>query len=383
MTLTGNIQLSFPHRVTFTRDVLHPDNPVLAAAVRSEAAPARVLAFLDTHVAQAIPDLPDRLRRYAAAHADTMQVTGRVQPVIGGEASKNDRDAMYRVLQAIEAARVDRQSYVLAIGGGAVLDCVGFAAAIAHRGVRLIRMPTTTLAQADSGVGVKNGINGFGKKNFLGTFAVPWAVLIDERFLLTLPDLEWRCGFVEAVKVALVKDAAFFDRIEAAASSIARRDIEHAMPVIQRSAELHLSHIATGGDPFELTSARPLDFGHWAAHKLEAMTGFELRHGEAVAIGIALDATYAHRLGMLDAHSLARILSCLRSLGLPLWHEALRHEKQLLAGLDEFREHLGGRLTVTMLRAIGRGEDVHEIDRDVMLAAAADLVPLAARASVG
>src|SRR5690606_10496158 len=111
------------------------------------------------------------------------------------------------------------------------------AAAIAHRGVRLVRMPTTTLAQADSGVGAKNGINGFGKKNFLGAFAVPWAVINDQAFLATVSDRDWRCGFIEAAKVALVKDAALFEELEVAATAIRRRDLAVAVPILERSAQ--------------------------------------------------------------------------------------------------------------------------------------------------
>ena len=383
MKITADIQLRFEHQLHFTQDALDPANPVIADCLPTDAGPTRLLPFVDTHVAAAFSDLPRRLRQYADAHPDRLQLAGRVQPVVGGEACKNDRDAIYRILNAIHEAGLDRQSGILVIGGGAVLDCVGFAAAIAHRGIRLLRMPTTTLAQADSGVGVKNGINGFGQKNFLGTFAVPWVVINDQRFLQGLPDREWRCGFVEAVKVALVRDADFFRAIEAAAADITARNLDAAAPILQQSARLHLDHIAHGGDPFELTSARPLDFGHWAAHRLECLTGFDLRHGEAVAIGIALDATYSHRVGLLPAADLHRILDCLRCLHLPLWHEDMRRGDELLTGLDEFRQHLGGRLTVTLLRRIGQPHDVHHIDHDTMRAAIHDLAPLAADAPAG
>ena len=138
------------------------------------------------------------------------------------------------------------------LGGGAVLDAVGFAAAAAHRGVRLVRVPTTTLAQADSGVGVKNGINAFGKKNFLGTFSPPWAVINDEAFLQTLSDRDWRCGIAEAVKVALLKSERFFDQIGEAVPRLRMRDEQALIPIVRRSAWLHLHHITDGGDPFEL-----------------------------------------------------------------------------------------------------------------------------------
>lgn len=378
MDFHADIAVSFKHRVRFTRDVFEPANPTLADVLEpATAGPARVLAFVDTHVAAAVPDLPDRLRAYAAAHADRLTLVDRVQPVLGGELCKNDRDATYRVLESIASSRIDRQSYVLVIGGGAVLDCVGFAAAIAHRGVRLVRLPTTTLAQADSGVGVKNGINGFGQKNFLGTFATPWAVVNDERFLETLSDRDWRCGFIEAVKVGLIKDASLFEAVERAAPAIVQRELAVAVPIIRRSAELHLRHIADGGDPFETTSARPLDFGHWAAHRLETLSGFTVRHGEAVAIGIALDCVYAKNIGLMSPADAERVRLCLQRLGFTLWDDRLLDADAILRGLDDFREHLGGPLTVTLLHGIGEAVDVQQIDREAMRQALAALRPVA------
>jgi 3-dehydroquinate synthase len=262
---------------------------------------------------------------------------------------------------------------VLVIGGGAVLDAVGFAAATAHRGVRLIRFPTTTLAQADGGLGVKNGINVFGKKNFLGTFCTPWAVINDARFLTTLSDRDHRCGFSEAVKVALIKDASLFADLCADATSLAAREEEPTRRTVRRAADLHLRHIVEGGDPFELTVSRPLDYGHWSAHKLEQITRFELRHGEAVAIGVALDTLCSVGRGWLAPSSAGRVLSCLADLGFELDHEALSDTSSLLGGLEEFREHLGGRLTITLLREIGQPVDVHDMDATGVEAAVVDL----------
>jgi 3-dehydroquinate synthase len=135
--------------------------------------------------------------------------------------------------------------------------------------------------------------------------------------------------------------------------------------MIRRCAELHLAHIAHGGDPFEFGSARPLDFGHWAAHKLEAMTGYRLRHGEAVAIGMALDAGYSSEIGLLEREQAASICALLEALGFSLWDAVLDHDegrKSLLDGLAEFREHLGGELTLTMLSNIGCGIEVRSIE---------------------
>ncbi len=131
--------------------------------------------------------------------------------------------------------------------------------------------------------------------------------------------------------------------------------------MIVRCAELHLEHIRTGGDPFELGSARPLDFGHWAAHKLEALSGYALRHGEAVAIGIALDVSYARRRGLLGRADGERILELLRSLGLPSSDPALRR-LDIADALDEFRVHLGGDLCVCLIDRIGHGIDVDTVD---------------------
>ncbi|MDQ2656276.1 MAG: 3-dehydroquinate synthase, partial [Bacteroidota bacterium] len=255
-------------------------------------------------------------------------------------------------------------SYLVAIGGGSVLDVAGYAAAVSHRGIRHIRIPTTVLSQNDSGVGVKNGINYFNKKNFLGTFAPPVAVFNDNHFLTTLDDAEWRSGISEAIKVALIKDAVFFDWIEANASRMAARDMDAMQYQIRRCAELHLQHIA-GADPFESGSSRPLDFGHWSAHKLEQLSDFTIRHGEAVSIGIALDTAYSFLSGRLAESSMRRVLQVIKTLGLPLTDPMLEvtdSKSPLLDGLNEFREHLGGRLTIMLLRDIGKGEEVHKMD---------------------
>ena len=380
LKITADIQVRFEHQLHFTDEALAPANPALAESVRPRSdGPAPVLAFIDTGVARCHPNFPERLRAYASAHAGRFKLVGRVEPVVGGELCKNDRDAIYRVLNAINDARLDRQSYVLAIGGGAVLDCVGFAAAIAHRGVRLIRMPTTTLAQADSGAGLKHGINGFGKKNYLGSFAVPAAVINDEAILASLDDRDWIAGFSEAVKVALLKDPGLFRHLARHADAIRQRDLGVALPVIRRSAELHFRHTAEGGDPFELTNARPLDFGHWSAHQLETLSDYHIRHGEAVALGLALDVTYAEHVGLLPAAAADSIRGCLRRLGFALHHETMLDADALLAGIEAFREHLGGQLTLTLLRNIGSPVDVHAVDHLGMRRALATLATLAAQ----
>lgn len=281
--------------------------------------------------------------------------------VPGGERVKNHSDSLEKVLAAINEYGIDRHSFVLAVGGGAVLDMVGYAAAIAHRGVKLVRIPTTVLSQNDSAVGVKNSINYFGKKNFLGTFVPPVAVFNDFDFLRTLSPRDQISGIAEAVKVALIKDLDFFEWLEKNAKNL-REGVESIMEEqIIRSAEHHLAHIRSG-DPFELGSARPLDFGHWAAHKLEYLTGFEVRHGEAVAIGIALDVCYSQLMGFIKEEDRDRVLQVLQSIGFSLYHPVLDNKNHLWEGLNEFREHLGGMLTITLLEKLGKGIEVHEVD---------------------
>lgn len=351
----------------FTRDLFDPANPLLREALDVDpSSPRRVLVAIDRGVAAAWPALPQRISAYAAAHPTSMRLVSDPLVVDGGEQVKNSHATVDELLAAVHRHGIDRRSFVVAVGGGAVLDAVGYAAAIAHRGVRLIRVPTTTLAQDDAALGVKNGINLFGKKNFVGTFAPPWAVLNDELFPTTLTDRDFRAGLSEAVKVALVRDGTFFGAIERAAPRLRARDMSATAPVIRRSAELHLRHIVGGGDPFETKEARPLDFGHWSAHKLEQLSRFEVRHGEAVAIGVALDTLYSARIGWLAASDAERVVAVLEALGLPTSHALLADNDSLAAGLEEFREHLGGRLTISLLRSIGAAEDVHRVDVKLM-----------------
>ncbi|HWG85481.1 MAG TPA: 3-dehydroquinate synthase [Deinococcales bacterium] len=360
-TLIQEFQVSYRYAVHFTRGLLDPANPLLRDTIAREGERPKLLFVLDEGLLGPFPSLVQDAEAYCAAHADDLDLAGLPLLVPGGEDVKRDPRHYQAVLDAIDDRGIDRHSYVVAVGGGAVLDAVGYAAAIAHRGVRLVRVPTTVLSQNDSGVGVKNSVNAFAKKNFLGTFAPPAAVLNDEDFLAALPRREWVAGISEAVKVALIKDAAFFGRLERDAPALAGRDMGAMRHLVQRCAELHLQHIASG-DPFEMGSARPLDFGHWAAHKLEFLSGYALRHGEAVAIGIALDSVYSQLRGYLSAAEVERILALIEAVGLPAWAPDLGREDEVLAGLEEFREHLGGPLTITLLRGIGSGFEVNDMD---------------------
>ena len=362
--------IAYDYPVYFTRDVFDPDNLCLIKALaRIEPEKRqRIAVFVDDGVTFEMPDLLPRIARYGQYHSDHLEIAGDVVVVPGGEAVKNQHDCVEHMLRDLASRRIDRQSFALAVGGGAMLDAIGFAAAIFHRGVRHIRCPTTVLAQADSGVSVKNAINAFGLKNLLGTFAPPFAVVNDSAFLDKLPARDKRAGIAEAVKVALIRDAGFFTWLETEADALARFLPNALDMLVRRCAMLHMHQIAHGGDPFEMGSARPLDYGHWAAHKLEMLTRNALRHGEAVAIGIALDARYSVLAGLLPEGEELRIAALLERLGFRLWDDTLnlRDEtgtRRVIVGLKDFQEHLGGELTITLLAEIGRGVEVHAMDQ--------------------
>jgi 3-dehydroquinate synthetase len=364
--LQQSFSVPFRYPVVFTENLFAESQP-LFVDIFPEGQLARVFFVLDSGVAACHPELISQIKNYVAAHPSQLALVAEPLVVAGGEACKNDPDAYQQVVEATHLHGIDRHSYIAAVGGGAVLDMVGFAAAVSHRGIRLIRIPTTVLSQNDSAVGVKNSINAFGKKNYLGTFTPPFAVLNDFNFLESLEDRDWRSGISEAVKVALIKDLEFFEWLEKEAAALARREMGPMQKHIIRSAQHHMAHIA-GADPFEFGSSRPLDFGHWAAHKLEKLSDFRIRHGEAVAIGIALDSAYSFLQGRIGEGDLIRIFNLFHNLGLSLYAPELQ-EEALLQGLKEFQEHLGGKLTVMLLDALGRGVEVHEMDPNLIVKA--------------
>lgn len=358
-----SIRYAFP--VYFSRDVFRAEERLLASVLsRGGEKRHKVLCIIDSGVLAQNSTLCRGIEDYAAAHPEAMELCS-ILPIAGGEACKTKPAVIDSIVRSIQTHHLCRWSFVLVVGGGAVLDAAGYAAAITHRGLRLIRMPTTVLAQNDAGVGVKNGVNALGRKNFLGTFAPPFAVINDFAFLDTLPPRELRAGMAEAVKVALIKDISFFDYLYEHRYRLATFDQQAMEKMIYQCAALHMHHIGTQGDPFEFGSARPLDFGHWSAHKLEEMTGGVLRHGEAVSIGTALDTLYSCHAGLMAECDMQRILTLLADLDLPLYHPALA-ALDVATALHEFQEHLGGELSITLLTGIGSKREVNRIDSQLM-----------------
>ncbi|WEK18917.1 MAG: 3-dehydroquinate synthase [Candidatus Pedobacter colombiensis] len=370
--LEQSFSVKFDYKIYFTNSLFEGTNTSLVNFFKGRPAEGsqKIYFVIDEGVTIVHPTLINDIKAYFDLHRE-VNLINDIMIVPGGEASKNDTNLFDLLVGAVDVHGIDRHSYIAAIGGGAVLDLVGYAAAVSHRGIKHIRIPTTVLSQNDSGIGVKNGINYKGKKNFLGTFAPPAAVFNDEQFLLTLTDRDYRSGISEAIKVALIKDPEFFYWIENHADELASRHTGSMNYLIKHCAKLHLDHIA-GADPFETGSARPLDFGHWSAHKQEQLSQFSVLHGEAVAMGIALDSTYSFFAGLLTEDKLQRILSVLLRLSFEITDPIIQvndDQSPILKGLGEFQEHLGGKLTITLLTDLGTGKEVHEMDHQLLIKA--------------
>ncbi|HEY1062645.1 MAG TPA: 3-dehydroquinate synthase [Daejeonella sp.] len=378
--LQQSFTIKFEYKVFFISGLFSPANPLFndfLNGISTGNNSRKILFVIDQGFIDAGNNVINEIRAYFKVH-HAVELVPEIILVPGGEIVKNDIAYFDRILEAVNTCKIDRHSYIAAIGGGSVLDLVGYAAAVSHRGIRHIRIPTTVLSQNDSGIGVKNGINYFGKKNFLGTFAPPVAVFNDQEYLKTLNERHWRSGISEAVKVALIKDPEFFFWIENNAGALVDRDIDTMNYLVKRCAELHLHHIA-GKDPFESGSSRPLDFGHWSAHKVEQLSNFEILHGEAVAMGMALDTVYSNLSGHLTSAENRRILDLLIKLGFELSHPIIQissSNSAILSGLEEFREHLGGELTIMLLNGIGKGLEVHKIDNEILIQASGYLKDL-------
>lgn len=368
-SIKQSFKVEYEYQLYFTSGLFNIDNPLFEKLIADYKTfePVKLLFIIDDGVSNAHTELISQIESYCKVNSNTLKYTETIV-VSGGEQAKNGDDSIELVLKGINKNKICRHSFVIAIGGGAIIDMVGYAAAIAHRGVKLIRIPTTVLSQNDSAVGVKNSVNAFKKKNFLGTFAPPYAIINDASFLETLEQRDWISGISEAIKVSLIKDDVFFQYIADHAVSLKNREMEPMQYVIYKCAEMHMQHIAKGGDPFESGSSRPLDFGHWAAHKMEFMTNYEMRHGEAVAKGIALDVTYAQLTGLITEADLQHILDVMIAIGfdLSLPVHTSNEIESLLNGIEEFREHLGGELTITLISGLGVKHDVHTIDLTLM-----------------
>ena len=287
----------------------------------------------------------------------------------GGEQRKT-LGTVATVIDALVAARVNRDGLLLALGGGVVGDIAGFAAATYQRGIAFVQLPTTLLAQVDSAVGGKTGVNHPGGKNLIGAFHQPSAVITDTDTLGTLADRELRAGFAEIVKAALVADATFFSWLEDHADRVLALDraaLEHA---IRRACEIKAAIVAV--DEREAGRRMVLNLGHSFAHAIEAGAGFgRVLHGEAVAAGIVLAAELSARLGRLPGADAMRVRELLLRAGLPVDPPRLGRARMLeLMGMD--KKVADGRLRLVLLDGIGAPTICPDYPADVLEALLAE-----------
>ncbi len=382
MKIKQKFSIDYEYEVMFTHNLFSENNNSLRELLGEKE--SKVIVFIDEGVDKAFPSLKKDIIRWSEKNPGVLDLKLPIQIVEGGEKIKNNFSVIENICNAMTTAGICRHSYCLIIGGGAVLDAVGFAAAIFHRGVNQIRIPTTVLAQDDSGVGVKNAINHDGVKNLFGTFHPPHAVINDSLFLTALSKREILSGVAEAIKVSIIKDQDFFYYIKNNTDAISKCDMMVLETIICKSAQIHMDHICTAGDPFEKGSSRPLDFGHWSAHKLESITNHEVKHGEAVAMGICIDAYAAVQMGLISMDTANEIIETFANCGFQLWHDQLeardsKGQLLIIKGLREFQEHLGGELTLAMPTKIGSITNVHDMPEETVEFALSQLKAIAAK----
>ncbi len=303
-------------------------------------------------------------RAAAASLAEHAEVD--IVAVPPGETSKSVEMAQVLWTGLLEL-RADRKTVILAVGGGVVGDLAGFAAATFARGLALIQVPTTLLAQVDSSVGGKVGINLPGAKNMVGAFWQPRGVLIDTAVLATLGAREYRAGLAEVVKYGVILDAEFFTYLEGHVPELKGRDDEVLRHVVRRSCELKAQVVAV--DEREETGQRAvLNYGHTFCHALETLTGYgQLLHGEAVAVGMICASRLAERLGRIQADVTRRQRDLLTALGLPVELPEVDHEEMLeVMSRDKKTEH--GRLRFVLPSRLGHVELVGGVERADVLA---------------
>jgi 3-dehydroquinate synthase len=269
----------------------------------------------------------------------------------GGEAQKTLGNVAL-IIDALVAARLNRDGMVLALGGGVVGDIAGFAAASYQRGIAIVQLPTTLLAQVDSAVGGKTGVNHPGGKNLIGAFHQPSAVITDTDTLSTLPDRQLRAGFAEIVKSALVADAEFFSWLEANAARILAREPAALGEAIRRACAIKAAIVA--GDERERGDRALLNLGHTFGHAIEAGAGYgTVLHGEAVAVGLVLAAELSARTGRLPAAEAQRVRALLAGAGLPVDPPRIGSARMLeLMAMD--KKVKGGQVRLVLLDAVGR-----------------------------
>lgn len=321
-----------------------------------------VAIVTDTHVAA---HHLETVTASLAAAGITCRTVIDVQP---GEASKCFA-TLTDVTSKLLASGLERRDVVIALGGGVIGDLAGFAAAIIRRGVAFVQIPTSLLAQVDSSVGGKTGINTAEGKNLVGAFHQPGLVLADIATLDTLPDRELRAGYAEVVKYGLLGDRTFFDWLDDNRAPLFARDREALAHAVRRSVEMKAEIVAR--DEREAGDRALLNLGHTFGHALEAWAGYSdrLLHGEAVAIGMALAFGYSERIGRAPPQTTARVSAHLKSVGLPTRVQDIPGPDapsldRLMTLMSQDKKVVGGRLTLILADDIGAAYITRDVDHD-------------------
>jgi 3-dehydroquinate synthase len=258
------------------------------------------------------------------------------------------------VLDALMAHRHDRSTTIVALGGGVVGDIAGFVAATYQRGVDLVQVPTTLLAQVDSSVGGKTAVNHPRGKNMIGAFHQPRLVVADTSTLASLGLREYLSGIAEVVKYGVIRDRPFFERLEAQVGALRARDGAVLAEVVRRSCENKASVVAA--DERESGERATLNFGHTFGHAIEVLTDFAVLHGESVSIGMAMAADLSCRLGWIERADVARLSRLLAAFGLPTAPPPGLDPAEMRSVMSHDKKVQDGRIRLVLMRGIGRVE---------------------------
>ena len=347
-----HVPASFP--VRFAVGLLDEDNWDLADLMPVR---GQVVAAVDPYAVDQLSRVHRMLGRYRQ-YGYLSRFT--VVPVHATDHAKT-YDQVKRITQAAEGLGLGPRDRILVIGGGTVMDIVGYAAYLYRGDTPYVRLPTTLVGMIDAGIGLKVGINVNGHKNLMGAYHPPLACVCDTSFLRTLAADELRCGLAEAVKISMVCDSALFGLIEARhADLFSGADTAEARAILDGSIRTMLRQLEA--NPFEDELRRLPDFGHEFGHMLESLSRFRLRHGEAVSIGMALSSCLAASAGYLSRRDLDRLLDLLVASGLPIIDQVCDPEVLWAKLRDEVIPHKGGRLHLVVPRAVGVGDFIDSID---------------------
>lgn len=340
---------SYPYPVEFAEDVFNVENETLAVILRTVtgADKPRVMIVADMNVVQHSEGLGTKIGRYVQAHG--IQLTGSPVVIAGGEKVKSDDlQSVVNIVSAMLTSKVGVGDCMLAIGGGALLDVACYAAAQVRGGVKVVRMPTTIAAMIDAGFAEKAAVDYQSVKDALSVPSVPAAIVIDTTFNVSILDGVWRGGYAEAVRLAAVSDGPLMKKLAAQAAAFKNRDAEACKMVVESCVASRMKKGDTG-------------FALWNALRLEAMSGFKLPHGYAVAMGIVIDTGYAVAKGLLSEKDRAVIVGALRDCGAL---DGIVHSQHLLAqpdnillGLDAWKLSTGSEAIVL---PTGLGKSVEE-----------------------